>query len=192
MGKLILIKHAMPALSEHTPSNQWQLTEEGRKQARSLGEKLKDYSFLKVYSSKEPKAVDTAKEIAAASSVEVEEVHNLHEHVRETNRIIYPRKEWREIIQKFFDHPSELIFGDETADQARERFSKAVKQVLEGHPDEEDVIVVTHGTVMTLFITQFNDLDAFTLWDTFGLPSYAELDRENLSLSDIVNMEEVK
>lgn len=188
MGKIILMKHAMPTVTATLPSNQWTLTEEGIKDSKVLAENLSQYQFSKIFSSNEPKAIQTARTIGEVLSKNVEVMEGLHEHERESKRVIHERDEWHELIKKFFEYPDELILGDETATSAKNRFSSSLHQLIDDQKDEEDIIVVTHGTVMSLFISTYNQVDIFELWNSFGLPSCAVLERENYRLIDVVNI----
>ncbi len=67
-----------------------------------------------------------------------------------------------------------MVLGKETANQAVERFSKALTSVEVEHPDK-NIVVVAHGTVITLFVEKFNDLEAFSFWRELDLPSFVVL-----------------
>lgn len=41
---------------------------------------------------------------------------------------------------------------------------------------------------MSLFISEYNEVDIFRLWEIFGLPSFAELNTKDFILNDIVNI----
>src|SRR5205085_11952286 len=77
-------------------------------------------------------------------------------------------------VAALFARPGELVMGDETADQARERFTRALTGVAEQHPGG-DVIVVAHGTVITLFVAAVAGVAPFPLWKRLGLPSFVVL-----------------
>ena len=50
--------------------------------------------------------------------------------------------------------------------------SPRLSHMLDGG-DEETVAVVTHGRVLTLFVTRALGLDPFPFWKRLGLPSFA-------------------
>ena len=81
-------------------------------------------------------------------------------------------EEFEAEVARFFARPRELVFGSETADQAHRRFAQALSPLLDGC-DEETVGVVTHGRVLTLFVTRTLGLDPFPFWKRLGLPSFA-------------------
>ncbi|WP_102028074.1 histidine phosphatase family protein [Salirhabdus sp. Marseille-P4669] len=182
MRKLVLIKHAMPVLSDEVPSNQWKLSEKGKEKAKVLADYLQNYETDTIYSSTEPKAIETASIAAEVLEKKVTVKDDLHEHLRTSKRKIYPQQEFQEIIRNFFHYEDMLIFGEETANIAKKRFVNGVKHVLDNAQPDEDVVIVTHGTVMTLFISEFNEINKFDMWSSFGLPSIVELSREDFSL----------
>ncbi|RWZ55200.1 histidine phosphatase family protein [Halobacillus fulvus] len=188
MRKIILIKHAMSRVSSDIASNQWMLTEEGKKGADQLAIKLKSFDFDTIFSSDEPKATETAGIVAERLGKETIITKGLHEQERESNRVIYPREEWKALMKRFFDEPDTLVFGDETAREAKERFRDAVEKVLDHSVAEKDVVIVAHGVVLSLLIADYNDVKVFEIWESLGLPSYAELDAESFKLLHIENV----
>ena len=83
------------------------------------------------------------------------------------------REEFEEAIEQFFNRPDQLVLGTETAAQSLNRFTAAVDRVVgQGHTES---IVVTHGTVMTLYVASVTDVRPICLWRKLGLPSYVGL-----------------
>lgn len=185
MRKLVLIKHAMPILQSEVASSEWQLSDEGRQKATELASYLKEYKTNTIYSSTEPKAIETATIASNELGSEVVIKEDLHEHLRRTKRKIYPVEEFHNLIRNFFHYKDMLIFGEETANMAKKRFTTAITNLLKEVPEQEDVIVVTHGTVMTLFVSEYNEIDEFDLWSSFGLPSIVELSLEDFSILNV-------
>jgi broad specificity phosphatase PhoE len=53
---------------------------------------------------------------------------------------------------------------------AAARFTRAVEQQLEVYPNH-NLIIVTHGTVLTLFLCQHNpDMSPWQLWQSLTMP----------------------
>ncbi len=88
-------------------------------------------------------------------------------------------------MEGLFARPDDLVYGEETADQARERFRTAVRSVLEDH-QEANIDIVVHGTVISLFVAAAAGIDALGLWERIGMPSYIVLSRPGLELLEIV------
>ncbi|WP_053220057.1 histidine phosphatase family protein [Virgibacillus senegalensis] len=189
MGKVVLVKHAKPIITPAVPSPHWELSSEGIKQAENLSRKLDKYSIDTIFSSEEPKAIQTAKTVSKQLNCPIAIKKNLHEHERLKNQKIYPEKEWKRLIDAFFTRPDELIFGEETAVQARERFDRAMKSLLADRTAQQDKVIVTHGTVISLFVEKYNSVKGFELWNKLGLPSYVELDAKTFRLLETVNLD---
>ncbi len=65
------------------------------------------------------------------------------------------------------------MLGSETAEQARDRMSAAIDDIVES--GQRDSIVVTHGTVMTLYVAGVASVNPMRFWRRLGLPSYVVL-----------------
>ena len=95
-------------------------------------------------------------------------------------------EEFEERIADLFRRPSELVFGSETANQARERYARCVKRALDAHRDET-VVVVAHGTVISLYIAGVTGRDPLALWQLLGLPSYVALTGPEMRVTAVVS-----
>jgi 2,3-bisphosphoglycerate-dependent phosphoglycerate mutase len=170
-GQVIFVKHSLPEIMPDIPANQWKLGEEGRKCCLTLGKALKPYEADAIVSSIEPKAVETAALIANILGLSHQIVEGLHEHQRDNESFDKSDANFQDKIARFFDQPDKLIYGRETGDQADGRFLTAVKGVVEMHRDGK-VIIVTHGTVMSLLLSRVNQFEPFPFWKSLGLPSF--------------------
>ena len=103
----------------------------------------------------------------------MEEARDLFEHDRRD----VPHMETREFISLvalLFKEPDRLVLGNETADEAYERFAEAVDGLIDR--ESADVAVVTHGTVISLFAQRRAKEEPFGLWRRMGLPSFIALE----------------
>jgi broad specificity phosphatase PhoE len=57
--------------------------------------------------------------------------------------------------------------------------------VLERYPGET-LAVAAHGTVITLYVTQYTQDDPFTFWDRLGLPSIVVLDLPGREIVEVI------
>jgi broad specificity phosphatase PhoE len=173
-GRLVLIRHSVPEARPHVAAADWPLSELGRQRARSLAGRLETFQLRAVYSSLEIKAVETAEIICRPLNLTNQAVENLHEHDRRGSGYL-EREAFEKNIQALFANPDRLVFGNETADQARRRFTGAVQPLLEANP-LGTIAVVSHGTVITLFVSHLLGLESFELWSSLALPSFLVLD----------------
>ncbi len=180
MPVLVLVKHSLPEIDPAVPSREWRLSEEGQVRSRILAEKLGPYNLDMIFSSNEPKAIETANISAHRLNVPVEVIEGLQEHERRS--VGFLEKEcFEQSISRFYAQPAELVFGEETADTAYRRFSKSVDGLLERFP-QEDLALITHGTVLSLYVSRITRQDPFAMWKQLGLPSYVVLSRPDFNV----------
>jgi broad specificity phosphatase PhoE len=77
------------------------------------------------------------------------------------------------------------VLGGETAQQASERFAKTVAEVT-GRYAEQSTVILTHGTVLSLFVARATGMEPFVLWKRLGLPSFVVLRFPQLELVRVV------
>jgi broad specificity phosphatase PhoE len=168
---LILVRHANPQIDPAVAASQWRLSAAGVKRAGELAKHLVGHGVQTVVSSAEPKAYQTAQILAEQFSLHVEVADGLQEHERPlTASAFTSADEFQAQVAAFFAHPGRLVFGRETAEQCFERFNQAMHEVIARHPDKIQA-VVSHGTVLSLFLSRYNNLDAFTFWQELGMPA---------------------
>lgn len=120
-----------------------------------------------VFTSPEPKAAETARVLASAWSVEVETIDGFREHERPDARMLRP-EDFERRIGELFARPSEIVFGTESADAARQRFTDAVVRVI--RRTVGDVVIVSHGTVIALFVADATGVEPFAFWKRQEMP----------------------
>ena len=177
---LILVKHSVPEIQPDSAANTWKLSEEGRRRAHPLAEQLEDYEPEVIVSSDESKAKETADILAAHLRREVHILPDLHEHDRSKAPFL-SNDVFQSSIREFFQKPDELVFGAETANQAHARFYRAVHSVLSQFRDKT-VVIVTHGTVISLFVSRLTGSSDLELWNKLGLPSFVAIDLHSSTL----------
>ncbi|MXY42621.1 MAG: histidine phosphatase family protein [Dehalococcoidia bacterium] len=183
MRRLVLVKHSMPEIDPDKPASAWKLGEVGRRRAESLAAKLMEFNPSVIWSSKESKAVETAEAVARELGVQVEIADGLEEHHRDNVPFMSSKDEFEEAVERFFLHPDELVLGMETANQARDRFAAAIDKVIEA--GQSDSIVVTHGTVITLYVASVAGVQMMSFWRRLGLPSYVVLTLPDMRIKSI-------
>lgn len=185
--RLILVKHSLPDVTPDVSAHEWKLSDAGRLKAGDLTEHLKAFEPEAIVSSPEPKAFETAQIAARQLGLNVTIHPGLHEHKR--SRVAYMAREMFErAVFRFFNQPDEYIFGDETAAEACDRFSRAVDTVLHEHVDKT-IVIVSHGTVISLFVSRRAGVPAFSLWKDLGMPSFVVFEPHSNSLLQIKNID---
>jgi broad specificity phosphatase PhoE len=186
MKPLILVKHSLPEIVEAIPAREWTLSEKGRQQARKLAELLIPYQPEVIACSVEPKARETASILAENLGLVVHEAEGLQEHDRSSSPY-HSRDHFQNLVQEFFEKPNLLVFGNEPAAQSLARFRRAVEFVLKSFEDKI-IVIVAHGTVISLFVSSLTGCDGYTLWQKLGLPSFVLIDMQSGVLVKIENL----
>ena len=185
MRKLILIKHAMPNIDESVPSKEWLLSEEGKIKSKSLANYIKEYNVKHIYTSDEQKAIETGEIICKELNLDLKIHKNLHENDR-TGLNYLTHDEYDKVFKSFFNNPFNNVVGNETAKGAQSRFIEAITDIIENNEAEEDIVIVAHGTVISLFVSNFNKVDTFPLWQSLELPSFVELTIPNYKIINVI------
>ena len=185
MAKLLLVKHAPPEITPQVVCHRWVLSEEGRHRCAWLTEELKAQGITRLYSSLEPKALETAAIVAVRLGLALEPRSNLHESDR-TGLGFLSQDELQRRLREFFEKPDQSVIVGETANGAFERFSGAISNILsEGH--SQPLSIVTHGIVLSLFVARHNAITPFGIWARLALPSYVVLDATYFSFDGEVH-----
>ncbi|MCP4359217.1 MAG: histidine phosphatase family protein [Chloroflexi bacterium] len=168
---LILVRHSAVDRIPGSPARLWQLSVDGRTRAHQFAPRLLPYQPTRFITSQEPKAADTGQIMADALGIPCHIAPGLHEHEREGVPYYDSQEVFITAVENFFLHPEELLLGQETAVQTQTRFTQAVHSALTSYPDDT-LVIAAHGTVITLFIQQYNpDLNFLVFWRDLTLPA---------------------
>ena len=184
MRKLLLVRHSLPEITGDQTASLWQLSEEGRRRCEHLAEMLAAHPPAAIVTSTEPKAIETGQIVGGRLGIPVETAPNLHEHER-PGTDLDTLEQFQAKVARLLENPGELVFGAESGDQARERFSTAVHDAMKKHP-AGDLAIVSHGTVMTLFLARVAAIDPVPFWRGLGLPAYVVLSYPEMALLQVV------
>lgn len=157
--KLFLIRHAKSAdheaLRRQTPTSP--LGQEGKLQAQKVAQRMKEESIDTIFASKWDRARETAEYIAKAVGKDVELFDGIHE--KEQNPAVYGLpiedpivKRYQEEVSRFerdlhwkFDGLGESVYDVIARAQA-------FRKHLEREHSGEDVLVVSHGIFISVFV----------------------------------------
>lgn len=189
MRRLILIKHSLPEIDRQKPAANWPLSVAGRARSVALAKHVRPYAPTRIFSSREPKAAETAQIVAEQLGLSFQLVDDLHEHDRRDVRWA-EREPFEVAVRQFFAEPDKLVMGHETADEAHARFTRAVNLLVERHPTER-LAIVAHGTVITLLVARLMNIEPFAFWQRLGLPAIVALEWPGPKLLAVVESIEV-
>lgn len=168
MTELLLVRHAPSQPDPGRPPAQWRPSPDAESRVRTLAQRLLPLGVDLVVAGTEPKAAATGRTLAAQLEVPHTSAPRLHEHDRGHVPLLEERA-WLAIVRRSFRHPDVLVFGHETANEARRRFGTALERVL-GRTGAGLPAVVSHGSVMSLLVAEPNGLDPFELWRSLAMP----------------------
>jgi broad specificity phosphatase PhoE len=184
--RLFLIRHSDPEVVASVAAAGWHLSAAGYERARALAATIKPHGLSCIHSSVEPKAVQTAEAFGDVFGVPIVQVPGLQEHERPGVPLL-PSDVFERTMEAFFSRPSERVFGNESADEARTRFEQALVSLI--HNSGDDLVVVTHGTVLTLTVAAKNRVDPLSFWKLLRMPSAVTLRLPDMTLEGIVTPE---
>lgn len=184
MPSLILVKHSTVTIDTERTASEWELSAEGWRRCDALAERLAAFHPRRVVASKEPKATETGRRVAERLGLLFETAPDLHEHDRRGVPYL-GADEFEAAVARFFAQPNELVLGRETAEAAGARFEAAVRRVV-AQSSAETLVIVAHGTVISLFVARYAGVDAFDLWRRLDLPSFVVLNWPAGTVLDVV------
>jgi broad specificity phosphatase PhoE len=184
MRRLIFVRHSLPEINPSLPAREWHLSEAGRQLCQPLAKELLAFAPDAVVTSVEPKAIETGQLVAQILNQPFAVVPGLHEHERDKG-VFTTRARFETQVARLFAEPGKLVFGNETADEAHTRFAQAVSKVLKRYSGQ-NLVVVTHGTVLTLYVSRVIGLDPYPFWKRLGLPAFVVVSLPDFGLVTIV------
>ncbi|MBS0331134.1 MAG: histidine phosphatase family protein [Proteobacteria bacterium] len=160
-GRLILVKHGRPEIEPNLPRSVWWLSEAGREQAGRLAERLAAYAPDALFSSREPKASQTAEVLGARLGLANVVEPGFGEH-RADEDPFDSQAGFEAKVARLFARPDEPAMGEETGAAARARFAEALAR--RGLPGGRTAVVVSHGRIITLWLAPRLGLEPMRFW----------------------------
>ena len=185
MTHLILIRHSQTQQQKDVNAHQWQLTDTGRERCQILAEQLRPYGIDRIFTSEEPKAQLTGQLVADVLHVPCETASDLHETKRETVGYFEHITDFQAAVEAAMLAPDKLLFGEESFTAARKRLANQIDTLLQQYPDET-LAVVSHGTILALYLAQLSGNGAVGIWQSLAMPAYAVIDLPQKTVSKIV------
>ena len=182
MGKIYLIRHGAPVPDPAVSSHLWPIDSDKSSQIKAFALRFPD-GVSTIYPSTEQKALSTALRLAPLWNARVAQGNpGFDEQQRHTVGWYEDVADFRAAVSQLFDHPNEVVFGEESAVQALARFKNAIAAL----PKTDDAVaVVTHGTVMALYLADISGRPATYIWQriqALGMPMGAAVHRHTFDL----------
>lgn len=170
----MLVKHALPTLDAAVPAREWQLGTEGEVQAHRLATRLRSFLPFELAASPELKARRTAELIGSELGVSFATVAGLEEFDRPALPLLSVG-DHAALNAKIFSDLSRVVIGRESGALALQRFRTALSALVEPATTRDPLVVITHGTVISLLVSAHNDVDGFQLWRELSCASFVVL-----------------
>ena len=168
---IILIRHGETNKNAsekiHLVNDPEPLNELGRKQIQKTAEKLLGRKLHKIYSSLEPRAIESAKIVASLNKID----HQSHKNLGERNWGVHQSKFWLE-IKEILDHMSIekrhkwIPKGGESWEQFEKKLTRAVHEIIKDN-EGKTVVVVTHGGSLRAMMPTFLNIPKEKRFDYF-------------------------
>jgi len=173
-NKYILLRHAETIKDPDTHPKDWLLTPDSLDKIHELIGGGRFNGITKIISSTEPKAVATGKPIAEYLNLPIEKMEEFVEVKRE--KTFLTDDEFLIQKQKELELRNERVNGVESGDEAIARFKFAIQKLEEKYYGE-NVLIITHGTILTLFLADHkNDFkNVFDNWKKLGFCEMLEM-----------------
>lgn len=141
------------------------LSAKGKKDVKKVTDFFKDKSITKILSSPYLRALDTIKGVALEKGIEIEKIHDCRER-KVANEYIedfdtFIKKQWED-----FDYHLE---GGESLNQVQKRAISVIFDILERYQNE-NIIIGTHGTWLSVVLNYFDQKYDFNFWKTIKMP----------------------
>lgn len=174
--RIVLVRHATVETDPAVAPSQWVLSDAGRAAARALAREGLWRSIQRIFTSPEPKALETAHILAGPNGMTVTVVEDLHEVRRPANQWFgdeYPGG-YPAAVRTYLAHPNETTHGWERPVAAQERIRTCIDELRRWEPDS--FALVGHGLTLSLYVASVTATDPAAVWPAIGLPDYAILD----------------
>jgi broad specificity phosphatase PhoE len=174
--KFVFIRHSKTHRNPQVPITCWGLTDEGIELARNLSRHDVIKNLDVMYASFQTKALETAVILAKPNAIPIKADDRLTEVTSFTGPFEKDFDVYTQNVHDYYADKLDRISGGETKLEALERFMIALESIATAEQDKEFVGIVTHGNILTLFSTQYKNVDSYGLHTQIKQPDLAVFD----------------
>lgn len=183
MRRLILIRHSLPQIVKDKPSRSWTLSPEGERRASTMAVAVAALKPASVHASAEEKATRTAEFITGITGLTLGIDPGFNEQER-SEEPFTGDEDFKRRVGEALRSPDELHYGSETIYEAVQRFHTALIDA-DRFSQPGDMAVVSHGTVISAYVSSRVGVDPVETWNSIGMPGFICLnwpDADNIEL----------
>ncbi len=159
---IYLVRHAH---ADWEPDENRPLSKRGREDAKAVGHILEQFPIDAIYASPYRRAYETVEPLAHALGLEIKIEPDLRE--RALGRI--QPEMFVAAVKKTWDDPMFSHPGGETNLAAQKR-GLAVLNRVRRTPGQSQIVLSTHGVMMTLLLQSFDSSLGFAFWASLSMP----------------------
>src|SRR5258708_15956469 len=173
---LVLIRHSKTKRDPNVPITRWGLAEEGIEAAKKLSSNRNIQQLDLLYASLQTKALETAVILAKPNALPIKTNDGLTEITSYTNKFIPDITIYEQTLKDYYAGKTQRINGGETLQEALDRFNSAIESIVKENKDKKRIGIVSHGHILTLFSSQFKELDLYSTHLQIKQPDIALFD----------------
>lgn len=200
MMKLYVVRHGQTKWNEQgrmQGAKNSDLTIKGIDEAKRLNEYIKDIKFDRIYVSPLGRTLETMEHVKGSLDIPIKTIDELQEMNFgrfEGELLSELREEFPEDMYNLWQNPDKYIV--ESGEDYKDVFNRveiAIEKILENKDKEENVLVVTHGVIISVLLSIVKNKEVKDLWDTPVVRntslSIIEFDGEDLKIieENIIN-----
>ncbi|MHA2141074.1 MAG: histidine phosphatase family protein [Candidatus Thorarchaeota archaeon] len=177
------MKHGKTAIDRNFPVHDWPLTEEGLRQVEALVSSGIFDSVDSIFSSTEPKAMQTAQPFADRLGIDIVSFPELRELDRAKGGFLSKAK-YQQSVKEILNRHA-VVTGWELRENALSRFQSGIMKIM-SKDDFDQALLISHGLVLSM---HFADLlgvdDVFSRWQKMDFCAWGSI-QNNMVIKDIV------
>ena len=177
--EITFIRHSKTKVDPSIPAPLWGLSEEGVELAKKLSSNDDIRRISLFYSSLQTKALETAVLLAKPNAIPIKTDNALTEVTSFTNKFIPDTEVYEKSVKDYYSGRVARINNGETIQEALDRFNRSIQSIVEMNQGEENIGIVSHGNILTLFSSQFKDIDIYATHKQIKQPDIALFDWDN-------------
>lgn len=169
---IYLLRQAEALPEEGVKNVDWDLSKEGKVQARDLAFKLNDLDVSVIYSSPFKRAISTVKPLAEKLKLPILLKGGFRELISTTENLA--PVEFQKLSKKMWD---DLTYSENGAESIREcqlRFMQALNKVAKEHLGEK-ILICTHGTPLGAVLKVMDSTFGYDEWTKIKMPDVYKL-----------------
>jgi len=176
--KFVFIRHSKTQIDPNVPILLWGLSENGIELAKNLSQNEIFKKIKVIYSSLQTKALETSVLICKPNLIPIKTDNRLTEVTSFTGPFEFDDVVHTKNIHDYHKGLIDRINGGETKSEALARFNTALTEISVTESSADYVGIVSHGNMLALFSTQYQDIDSYELHTKIKQPDIAIFDFE--------------